>query len=512
MESYFSILFALFFFPFTILLYQIFPNSKRGYVLLSASLIFFWSISGTLILFMFISTLLIYCFGLWTETYLKAASNKKSFQSKKKVLCIVIILLIGILVLCKYTGFFLGNLNNFFTWIKIPFNIQGFNIGIPIGISFYTLQAISYCVDVYHQKIRADRYFPRLLLYLVFFPTIMEGPICRYEQTAYDLWKGQSITYESLTFGLQRILWGIFKKLIIADRLNPMVDELFSYYTKYGGEMVLIAMISYTIQLYMDFSGTMDVVIGMAEIFGIRLPENFRQPFFSKSISEFWQRWHITLGTWFKDYLFYPISMSKFSKKLTRKTRKKLGYYYGPLLVGSIALFAVWLANGLWHGAGWNYIFFGIYHFILILGGNLIHPWIQKKHLQFDNGVFRYFAIIRTTILVCIGELFFRANGLQNAFAMFQKMFTDFKPYRVVNIALKDLHIDIQGLIIIGICLVVVFIFSVLKEKKIHIRMTLAKSPIVLRWSLFYILIFSIIIFGAYGTGYVPVDPMYASY
>lgn len=513
MESYFTILFAFFFLPLTLVLYQFCPARKRWAVLLCASLLFFWSISGTLILFVIASSILIHYFGLWMENIdLQSTSPKEARQKKKKVLCFAVVVNIGILFICKYAGFCLGNINDLFSWFHLEFQIYIPKIGLPIGISFYTLQAVSYCTDVYRQKIKPDHNLLRLLLFLVFFPTIMEGPICRYEQTAYDLWEGKSITYSSLTFGLQRVLWGVFKKLVIADRLNPMVNELFTNYANYGGEMVLVAMIVYTIQLYMDFSGTMDVVIGIAEIFGVKLPENFRQPFFSKSIAEFWQRWHITLGTWFKDYIFYPISMSKFAKKITRKVKKKLGYYYGPLVAGSIALLAVWVGNGLWHGAGWHFIFFGLYHFFFILAGNIMLPWLRKTHLQFDHGILRYVAMVRTAVLVCLGELFFRADGLSIAFEMVKKMFTDFDLLRMFTVPLHSLHIDQQGLILVGICLIVIFIVSVCKEKNICIRTVLAGYPIALRWTCYYLLIFSIILFGAYGTGYVPVDPMYASY
>ena len=315
-----------------------------------------------------------------------------------------------------------------------------------------------------------------------------------------------------MTFGTQRILWGVFKKLVIADRLNPMVNELFTNYQNYSGGMVCIAMVTYTLQLYMDFSGTMDVVIGTAEIFGVHLPENFRQPFFSKSIAEFWQRWHITLGTWFKDYVFYPVSMSKMAKKITRKTKKKLGYYYAPLVAGSIALFAVWICNGLWHGSGWHFIFFGLYHFFFILMGNLMLPLLRKYHLQFNHGFLRYLAMIRTTILVCIGELIFRADGLRIALAMIKKMFVDFQFESLNAQMLSTLHIDMQDILLVCVSVLIVFVISVCKEKNVQIRKKVASGPIVLRWTLYYTLIFAVILFGAYGTGYVPVDPMYASY
>ena len=147
-----------------------------------------------------------------------------------------------------------------------------------------------------------------------------------------------------------------------------------THYFLYDGFVNALAMVCYTLQLYMDFSGTMDVVIGSAQIFGIKMPENFQRPFFSVTISEFWKRWHITLGTWFKDYIFYPVTMSKPMKHMTSKARKKLGNHYGPLIAGGVSLFCVWICNGIWHGAGWHYIFFGMYHFALILGGNMLEP------------------------------------------------------------------------------------------------------------------------------------------
>ena len=196
------------------------------------------------------------------------------------------------------------------------------HFALPIGISFYTMTAASYLFDVYRKTIPADHNIFRVVLYLGFFAQLSEGPISRYQQTADSLWEGRPITWHNLTFGMQRILIGLIKELVVADRLNKMIATIFNNYTACDGGVIAVGMIGYTIQLYMDFSGAMDVVLGIGEIFDIRFPENFRQPFFSRTISEFWTRWHITLGTWFRDYLFYPVSMSKPLKYLTMATRK----------------------------------------------------------------------------------------------------------------------------------------------------------------------------------------------
>ncbi len=251
-------------------------------------------------------------------------------------------------------------------------------------------------------------------------------------------------------------------------------------------------------------------------MFGVKLPENFRQPFFSKTISEFWTRWHITLGAWFRDYIFYPVSLTDKCKKLTTKLRKKVGNFYGPLVASAIALFCVWSCNGIWHGSAWNFIFFGMYHFILILTGRIIEPLAgkvkNKLHIDNNNFIYTGFQIIRTTVLVFIGELFFRANGLKAGFAMFKEMTTNFSFNLIKDGTILNLGIDKFDFRIVLIATIVIFIVSILKEKKIDIRESIAKKNIVLRWALYYSLIISILIFGAYGVEYTPVDPMYAQF
>ena len=266
----------------------------------------------------------------------------------------------------------------------------------------------------------------------------------------------------------------------------------------------------------MDFSGTMDMVIGIGEIFGVKLPENFRQPFFSKTISEFWTRWHITLGAWFRDYIFYPVSLTDKCKKITTNLRKKIGNFYGPLVASSIALFCVWICNGIWHGSAWNYIFFGMYHFILILTGRIIEPLVKrinsKLHINNNNFIYVGLQIIRTTCLVFVGELFFRANGLKAGFAMFSEMVTNFSFKLIKDGTILNLGIDKFDFMIICITTVIIVITSILKEKKIDIRKRIAQKNVAIRWTLYYSLIIMIVIFGAYGFGYVPVDPMYAQF
>lgn len=530
MTSYFAVIFLVAFLPICIIVYSIIPQKTKKYFLLFASMVFFWLVSGQLIVYLILTIMSVHYFGIWLDRIqgkrnaaVKAAPKeerkalKKVFLHQSRlVLLFAAVIHIGVLLVIKYSPFFTTNVNNLFALLNVPLQLDIPSYIMPIGISFFTLQAISYLFDVYRGLIKADDNIFRLALFMSFFPQIVEGPICRYGQTADQLWNVKQIEFENLKLGAQRILFGLMKKLVIADRLNPLIKEVFSNYSNYQGGIIAIAAVCYTIQLYMDFSGTMDAVMGIAQIFGVTMPENFQRPFFSKSISEFWQRWHITLGTWFKDYIFYPVTMSKPMKNLTSSARKKLGNHFGPLLAGSVALFCVWFCNGLWHGSAWNYIFFGMYHFALILAGNIISPAVtatnKKLHINADCFAYRTMQMVRTTILVIIGELFFRAEGLKDGLAMFGKMVTDFSFSTLDSTLMDKLKIDVQDIIIVAVALVIIFVISVLNEKGINIRLSLKKKNIIIRWGLLYALIMFIVIFGAYGKGYVPVDPIYANF
>lgn len=530
MTSYCSLLYLAVFLPAAVLAYKFLPQRLRWAALLAASYIFFWSVSGKLLVFLLFSTVSIHHFGLWLTAEQQdrdqrliaaAPAERKAIRKRfttrqRRILALAVLVHVGTLLTLKYAAFFSTNLNTLLHSLRLPVSVPVPAFLLPIGISFYTLQALSYLLDVYRGTIRADRNLARLALFLGFFPQIMEGPICRYGQTAQQLWEGRPVTWQGLTFGMQRILFGLIKKIVIADRLNLLIKTVFNDYTTYNGGVIALAMVCYTCQLYMDFSGTMDVVIGSAEMFGVRMPENFRQPFFSRSISEFWMRWHITLGTWFKDYVFYPLSMSGPLKKLTGAARPRLGNHYGPLVSGSIALGVVWLFNGLWHGAGWHYIFFGLYHFALILAGNLIDPLAQRvtKFLHIDRSCmpYRIFQIVRTALLVCVGELFFRANGLRAGLAMFRTMVTDFSLNSFLDRSFLSLGMDKMDFAIVLIAVGIVLLVGILRERGVPLRESIARRPLALRWSIYYAAFFFLVIFGAYGVGYVPVDPIYAAF
>lgn len=525
LTSFFSLHYLLLFFPAALLFYSLTPGKGKRYALLLVSLGFFFLISGWRVLYLLATTLSAWGFGLWLDRLqeakkaaVKAADRserkaiKARYQTKSRlVLGLAALGHIGGLLVLKYTGFFLENVN---VVLGLSLPIPAFVL--PIGISFFTLQAFSYLFDVYRGSIPADRNILRLALFVSFFPQIVEGPICRYGQTAQALWEVGPIRRENLVSGLERFLYGMMKKLVVADRLNAFIEAVFTDYAQLQGGLIAIAAVCYTLQLYMDFSGAMDAVVGIGRIFGVTMPENFRRPFFSRSVSEFWTRWHISLGTWFKDYIFYPVSMSKPVNRLVTAVKNKLGHYWAVVVSTGIAFFCVWFCNGLWHGASWSYIFFGMYHFTLIFLGRATAPvskWcLQALRISPENKAFRLFQILRTTILVVIGELFFRAEGLKNGLAMFFRMVTDFRFSTLNGELLRSLHIDIQDFCIVGVTAVIVFVISLLQERGVALRKALQSRPTALRWALLYALLFYILIFGAYGKGYVPVNPMYANF
>lgn len=529
LTSFFSLSFLLIFLPFSIIFFLLTPKKFRKYTLLIVSYLFFLAISGVLIFYLLFTTISIYFCGLLIDRIYKKRKLqlencekdrkkeiKKSYKKKARLcLSIVSLLNIGILLTLKYSNFFVENIN-FLMNLSGDKAIEAPNFLVPIGISFFTMQAVSYIFDVYREMIKADRNLLRLSLFMAFFPQIVEGPICRYSQTAERIWKADTIERKNLNFGLQRILYGMMKKIVVADRLNMFVKEVFDNYGNYPGWISLLAAIFYTIQLYMDFSGSMDAVMGIGQIFGITMPENFKRPFFSKTISEFWQRWHISLGAWFRDYIFYPVTLSKPVKKLTTKARKSLGNYYGPVLVGSIALFLVWLFNGLWHGAGWNYIFFGMYHFVMILLGSLTSPLTKKisEKLGFDpnRNFYKFTQVLKTTVIVIFGELFFRQETVTKGFEMVSRIFTSFSFKGFSQLAASKLSMDGFDYAIIMLTLVIVFFVSFENEKDKQVRDIISQKNLIIRWTLIYSLILFIVIFGAYGRGYVPVDPMYANF
>ena len=397
-------------------LYNLLPKKYRWSVLLVGSYILNWFISGYLIIYMAATTAVIYLVALWITSYTEKTDvirkelpkeERKPYREKcarnKKLICAISVLVnFGILVVLKYSGFLVGSLNGLF---GLDFEIPSFVV--PLGISYYTLQAVGYTVDVCRGKYKADKNLAKVALYVAYFPQLTEGPIGRYDHLAGQLYEGKNFSYDNFTNGLLLALFGTFKKFVIADRINAIVAELISQDSTYTGISVVIGMLAYTLMLYTEFSGFIDIVSGISQMFGFELSKNFEQPFFSKSVSEFWRRWHITLGSWTRDYIFYPVSLSKPMVKFAKFAREHLDAYYASVIPNAAALLVVWLFTGIWHGADIKYVVYGLYYYVLMLVGMLTLPLtkkiMSKLKINAESKIISALAIVRTLIFVNIG-------------------------------------------------------------------------------------------------------------
>ena len=495
-------LYFIIFLPVVVVLYQLCPQKFRKYILLLANYAFFYTWSKFFLVYQVITMVITYV----SSKIIDHTLNKKT---KKFILFLAIVINLGVLVILKYTNF-LGE--NIFAIFHQPFTPV--RLIAPIGISYYTLQMISYLMDISSGKIHADHSIVDFAVYASFFPTLIQGPITRFNEIKDSILTCNPITYQNLKFGSQRILFGLMKKMIIADRLDPAVSKIFTSYTQ-DGLFSLIGAVLCTIQLYMDFSGIVDICLGSAEIFGIKLPENFRQPFFAENASDFWRRWHITLGTFLRDYVFYPISLAKTTRRLSKFFTKHFGKAAGKFIGPLIALFAVWLLNGLWHGPYWSYIFYGLYYFCFMVLEILLKKPVDdflKKH-QIDNNHtgLRIFRFVKLLIVVIIGELFFRAKTLAVGWTMFSSIFTNFH-LSTFKDTLPFLRLDMIDWSIVIVGIVIIFLVDFYKEFHGSIRNAIELKPTWIRWSIIYTCIFALLIFGAYGPGYDIVAMIYAEF
>jgi len=505
MNSTVLIFFAVLF--ISVILYYVFPLKIRWCVLLLASVIFYALISAYLIAFA-LSTAASAYFG--ARLIQKNNSRAPGTKNRGKVIAAAVIIFnIGVLGFLKYFNFFGGTLNSLFGLFKINAQIPSLSLVLPIGISYYTLEAVGYLIDVYRKKYPAEKNFFKATLFFLFFPHILEGPISRFGASS-ELYEGHRADYKNITFGLQRILWGLFKKMVVADRLYLLVKTISENPSDYSGVASLLFIVFYAFQLYADFSGFIDIAAGGAEMFGITLPENFRRPFFAKSAQEFWQRWHITLGAWLKEYVFYSVALSprlnKFAGKLKRKRRNRFTKMFPTI----VALFAVWMSNGLWHGPEWKYIAYGLYYFIIILSGMLAEPLIKKTYnkLRIDSdckalNVFRH---IRTLLIVFIGETLFGANTLSDGLHILLSVFT---PY---NGSIFSLGLDYKEFIVAVFGLALMLAVSVSEEKKISVRERIAAKALPVRWIAYLSAAGAVIIFGAYGGMYSVLPFIYGGF
>ncbi len=490
--------------------YFLLPKKCQWAVLLLGSVVFYVSAGG------WFSLAFIYFTSF--SIYLGARLISKHENKKKLILALDIIINLGILIVLKYGIFILKEVSGIVSFMGISLDIPERSWVLPLGISFYTLQAIGYLIDVYKEKEEAEKNFFKFALFVTFFPQLIQGPFSRYKQIGHQLLAEHKWDYTRVKYGIELMAWGYFMKLVIGDRAAVIVRAVVDGYDTYGHEgiTILFAMMIYSIQIYADFSGGMNIVMGLSEILGINLPENFRQPFFAKSVAEFWRRWHITLGAWMKTYVFYPIALSGPFSKLGQRLRKKYGRTVGKVVPASIASFFVFFLVGMWHGADMKYVAYALYQAVLVSSNSLFEDVYKRMrtffHVNESCFSWKAFQIVRTYILVLIGRYFSVANSLGDAINMLKRTPFACNFWVLWDGSLYDLGLNQRNFMVLIIASIVLGIVDILHEKGISVRKKLDESDIVLRWSIYFLLLFSIVIFGMYGAEVTVRDFIYQGF
>ena len=468
--DFLSLTFAVFFIISVICYYAV-PKKLRWGVLLLSSIIFYvWSVPY-LIGYLLFSAVTTYFYGMWTE---------KHKEHGKVLLALVILANLAVLLTVKFAP------------------VAGISILAPMGISFYTLQVIAYCVDVYKGKAEAQSNFFKYLLFVSFFPQILQGPIPRYSQLKEQLFEGHAFDYKTVKFGFQLILWGMFLKMVIADRAAIFVNAVFQEYHLYEGTVLAVAAVLYSIQLYTDFLGCVCIAMGAAEVYGIKLQTNFERPYMAVSIKDFWRRWHISLSSWLRDYVYIPLGGNR---------KGKLHRY--------INLMLTFLVSGIWHGSGLQYIFWGLMQGGYQVAGEILQP-IRKKvrnvlKIDESSGFYVLWQRVCTFVLITISWVIFRSANLRAGLSMLKRIVTDITPWVLFDGTLYEFGIEARSFMALVLCIVLVMVIEHFQEKG-NIREMLSQQHIIVRWSIYLGAIALVAVLGVYGPGYSATQFLYGQF
>lgn len=465
----------LLFLPVVFLIYYISPKRFRWAVLLLVSYYFYMSWNAKYASLMFFSTVVTYVFPLLSW-------KAKSQKNRKLLLALNILINLSILFVFKYLNFasqLVSDVASLFKYSLIPLR---FNHLLPIGISFYTFQALSYSIDVHMGKTEPIRHFGKYALFVSFFPTLLAGPIQRITRLYPQILEVRRPGVDNVKYGLSLILWGLFKKMVIADRLSIFVNTVYNNPADHNGMEILIATIFFTFQIYCDFSGYSDMAIGSAQLLGFDLLENFNRPYLAKSVTEFWKRWHISLTSWFRDYLYIP-----------------LGGNRRHHLLNILIVFGV---SGLWHGASMTFIIWGLLNGVYQIVEKLTKPYSEKAivflNIDTETITYRTTKAFVTTVLVGFSWIFFRANNFSDLRIILGKLFS-FNYFNMASFGkIYDLGLN-QGNIILAVISVIFLLTAELIEEKQPVYNKLQREPFLTKTLIYICLLLTVMVFGIYG-------------
>lgn len=501
------------FFAASLLCYYLMPKRYRWISLLGFSAAFFLLSSAPVTgLYLLVCVLISHFCGLAIFR-----CREQDPARAKRILIFGIAADLSILALLKYNSFFLMHYNALSAVFHFPRAVDSLDLLVPLGISFYTLEAVGMIADIYWGISEPQDNLLKTALFIAYYPQLTSGPIARYEEMKEDLFSGHDYSREAVLRGIQRMLWGLFKKLVLSSRLAVVVETIYHDTETYNGFYVWAAAALFMMQLYTDFSGCMDIIIGASEAYGIRLPENFRTPFFSRSVQEFWQRWHITLGAWMRDYVMYPILRTNRWTRMTKTIRTRFGKKAAKQIPAYLAMLCVWLVIGLWHGGAYKFIAGqGFWFWLCIVIGQAGEPLWKKLRdffkVQPESFSWHLFQSLRTFVLVAFGNIFFRAGSFKAAITAIRIGFTS-RPnlWIFTDGSFAKLGINEREVTLTAVGLFVLLIVSALQESG-SVRDKIRRQNIYFRWLIWFALLFAVIIFGKYGPGYHAEDFIYRGF
>ena len=520
--SFTTVQFAIFF-AVVFLAYYALPRKWQWPLLLVASYGFYSAAAPACLVYLFATTLVTYLGAFAIDANLKkqkayikargaslSRDEKKSYKAgqekkRKLVVALVAIFVLGLLGVFKYSAFFLENIKWFARCMGRGNISLTISLMLPIGLSFYIFQSLGYCIDVYREEVPSERNFFKHALFVSYFPQVLQGPIGNYGRLAPQFFAGHDFDYEKVVFGAQRIAWGLFKKFMIANMIVDCINPVWSNVGDYPGFICWAAILFlYSIQLYADFSGYMDIACGCSQMLGVNLDENFQTPYFAKSIAEFWRRWHITLGEWFKNYLFYPLLRSEWNNSLRKKLSSSTPKHIANAIPTALALFIVWVLIGLWHGAAWSYVLYGLFHGSFIIIGVLLDPLYAHFHSSFPrlcaSRIYSLFQILRTFSIVTIGYAIFKPADLSATYEIMRQMFSAIDGGGIYQIQYTLHHSFIKVFCWIAFMLVVDVIHYT--KPKGTIRAWVHNLHWYVRWPVYILGIWLVIFYGLYGSGF----------
>ena len=504
------------------IMYYLLPGRAQWSFLLIASYAFYFIADPRYLIFIAITTASTYLaakaisdkkksFEVWFKEHKKEmekeerkAVKAKEHALEKKIFLCCLLFNLGILAVTKYTNFTIANINSILGAFGNQGTISFVDLIIPMGISFYTFQSMGYLIDVYNGKFEAQDNPFKFALFVSFFPQLVQGPISRYADLSQTLFEEHRFDWKTVSFGLERIMWGFFKKLVIADRILVAVQAIIADPDTYKGFYAFAGAMFYALELYADFTGGIDITIGVAETMGIKVTENFRRPYFSKNIKEYWNRWHITMGTWFTDYIFYPISASQFMMKLSKKSRARLGNNLGKRVPVYLSSFIVWFTTGIWHGASWNFIVWGLGNFVVIMISQELEPfyrWFHSKVKVDGTTGWKVFQTIRTVLIMSSLRMFDCYRDVPLTFKMFGSIFADASFSQLTLEAFTGMGLNVQDYVVVFAGLLVLVAVSLIQRSG-SVRGKIAAKAAPVRFVVWYGLFMATVIFGAYGIGY----------